>query len=156
MGTSQKTDGSVCDRQHPVSGGAKEKERIEMSYQYLLTLCLILASTKVLSIATGRLQLPQVVGSLLAGLLLGPAVFGIIQPNDLLNQLAELGVIVIMFSAGMGTNIQDLKASGKSGFLVALCGVLALRSARRARKNGGCAGCSGCGGSCGGCTGKKE
>ena len=95
-----------------------------MSYQYLLTLCLILASTKVLSIATGRLQLPQVVGSLLAGLLLGPAVFGIIQPNDLLNQLAELGVIVIMFSAGMGTNIQDLKASGKSGFLVALCGVL--------------------------------
>ena len=45
-----------------------------MSYQYLLTLCLILASTKVLSIATGRLQLPQVVGSLLAGLLLGPAV----------------------------------------------------------------------------------
>ena len=84
-----------------------------MSYQYLLTLCLILASTKALSIATGRLQLPQVVGSLLAGLLLGPAVFGIIQPNDLLNQLAELGVIVIMFSAGMGTNIQDLKASGK-------------------------------------------
>ena len=121
---SQKTAGKVRTRQHPASGGAKEKERIEMSYQYLLTLCLILASTKVLSLATGRLQLPQVVGSLLAGLLLGPAVFGIIQPNDLLNQLAELGVIVIMFSAGMGTNIQDLKASGKSGFLVALCGVL--------------------------------
>ena len=121
---SQKTAGKVRTRQHPASGGAKEKERIEMSYQYLLTLCLILASTKVLSLVTGRLQLPQVVGSLLAGLLLGPAVFGIIQPNDLLNQLAELGVIVIMFSAGMGTNIQDLKASGKSGFLVALCGVL--------------------------------
>ena len=71
MGASQKTAGRVCARQHPVSGGAKEKERIKMSYQYLLTLCLILASTKVLSIATGRLQLPQVVGSLLAGLLLG-------------------------------------------------------------------------------------
>ena len=95
-----------------------------MSYQYLLTLCLILASTKVLSIATGRLQLPQVVGSLLAGLLLGPAVFGIIQPNDLLNQLAELGVIVIMFSAGMGTNLNELKQTGKAGLVIAMAGVL--------------------------------
>ena len=52
---SQKTAGKVRTRQHPASGGAKEKERIEMSYQYLLTLCLILASTKVLSLVTGRL-----------------------------------------------------------------------------------------------------
>ena len=93
--------------------------------------------------------MPAVTSYLLAGLLLGPAVFGIIQPNDLLNQLAELGVIVIMFSAGMGTNIQDLKASGKSGFLVALCGVLAVRSARKAKKSGKCIGCSG---GCAGCV----
>lgn len=95
-----------------------------MSYDYLLQLGVILVSTKLLGIATGRLQLPQVVGALLAGLLLGPAVLGVLQPSDFLNQLAEMGVIVIMFSAGMGTSLRDLKNSGRAGFLVALCGVL--------------------------------
>jgi Kef-type K+ transport system membrane component KefB len=106
-----------------------------LTYSYLLTLCIILISTKIFSLITGKMQMPQVVGSLLAGLILGPAVLGTItqslfhvqvclQPSDLLNQLAELGVIVIMFSAGMGTSIDDLKSSGKAGFLVALIGVL--------------------------------
>ena len=95
-----------------------------MSYGYLLQLGIILVSTKLLGIATGRLQLPQVVGALLAGLVLGPAVLGVLQPTDFLSQLAEMGVIVIMFSAGMGTSLRDLKNSGKAGFLVALCGVL--------------------------------
>lgn len=95
-----------------------------MSYDYLLTICVILISTKLLSLLTGKMQMPQVVGSLLAGLLLGPAVLGLLQPSDFLNAVAELGVIVIMFSAGMGTSIQDLKNSGKSGLLVALIGVL--------------------------------
>lgn len=95
-----------------------------MSYDYLLTLCLILVSTKLLSLLTGKFQLPQVVGALLAGLLLGPACFGVLQPSDFLSMLAELGVIVIMFSAGMGTSIKDLKESGKAGFVVALVGVV--------------------------------
>lgn len=95
-----------------------------MSYNYLITICVILVSTKILSLITGRLQLPQVVGSLLAGLLLGPAVFNVLHPSDFLNQLAELGVIVIMFSAGTGTSLSDLKKSGKSGFIVAMMGVL--------------------------------
>ena len=50
-----------------------------MSYTYLFSLAVILLSTKLLSMATGRLQLPQVVGSLLAGLIFGPAVLGVIQ-----------------------------------------------------------------------------
>ena len=83
-----------------------------MSYDYLLTLCIILVSTKLFSLLTGKFQLPQVVGALLAGLLLGPACFGVLQPSDFLSMLAELGVIVIMFSAGMGTSIKDLKESG--------------------------------------------
>jgi Kef-type K+ transport system membrane component KefB len=113
----------------------KRGKRNFLSYLFLLKLCIILVSTKVLSLLTGKVQMPQVVGSLLAGLLLGPAVLGTItqalwgtafclQPSDFLNQLAELGVIVIMFSAGMGTSVDDLKSSGVSGFLVALIGVL--------------------------------
>ncbi len=95
-----------------------------MSYTYLVDLALILLATKALSMLTGKLQMPQVVGALLAGLLMGPAVLNLIQPSDFLSQVAELGVIVIMFSAGMGTDINELKQTGKAGFVVAMAGVL--------------------------------
>ena len=95
-----------------------------MSYHYLLDLALILLSTKLLGIATGKFQMPRVVGALLAGLVLGPAVLNILSETALLAQLSELGVIVILFAAGMGTDLRELRSAGKSGFLVALCGVL--------------------------------
>jgi len=92
-------------------------------------------STKIFSILSRRAQLPQVVGALMAGLFFGPAVMGMLTvkyfgvqfcltSSPLLKDLAELGVIVIMFTAGMETNIDELKASGKAGFIVALCGVV--------------------------------
>ena len=96
-----------------------------MSYHYLLDIALILLSTKLLGILTRRIQMPQVVGALLAGLILGPAMLNILTETEFLSRLSELGVIVLMFTAGMGTDIEELKKSGKSGFLVALCGVLA-------------------------------
>ncbi len=94
-----------------------------MSYHFLLDLALILLSTKLLGLVTQRFQMPQVVGALLAGLLLGPAGLDILSESALLSQLSELGVIVLMFTAGIGTDIQELKHSGKAGFLVALLGV---------------------------------
>ena len=96
-----------------------------MSYDFLWQIALILVSTKVCGLITRRFQMPQVVGALMAGLLLGPAVFGLLpSDSEMIKQLAELGVIVIMFSAGMETDIRDLKNAGKSGFLVAMLGVL--------------------------------
>ena len=95
-----------------------------MSYHYLLDLALILLSTKILGMVTRKFQMPQVVGALLAGLILGPAMLNILTETTFLSQLSELGVIVILFTAGMGTSLRDLKDAGKSGFLVALCGVL--------------------------------
>ena len=94
-----------------------------MSYHFLMDLALILLSTKLLGLFTQKIQMPQVVGALLAGLLLGPAGLNILSETGFLSQLSELGVIVLMFSAGMGTDIQELKRCGKAGFLVALCGV---------------------------------
>ena len=96
-----------------------------MSYHYLMDLALILLSTKLLGILTKKIQMPQVVGALVAGLILGPAVLNVLTETEFLTQLSELGVIVLMFSAGMGTDIQELKHSGKAGFLVALLGVIA-------------------------------
>ena len=95
-----------------------------MSYHYLLDLALILLSTKLFGIFTGKFQMPRVVGALLAGLVLGPAMLNILSETEFLSRLSELGVIVILFTAGMGTDLRELKRAGKSGLLVALCGVL--------------------------------
>ena len=95
-----------------------------MSYRYLLDLALILLSTKVLSLVTKRFKLPQVVGALLAGLILGPAVFNIIEETDFIRQLAEVGVIVLLFNAGLESNLSEFKKSGKTSFIVAVMGVM--------------------------------
>lgn len=95
-----------------------------MEYKYLLDLALILLSTKVLGLFSQRFRLPHVVGALIAGLLLGPAVLGIIQETDFLKTTANLGVIVLMFTSGMETDIHELKKSGKAAFVIALIGVL--------------------------------
>lgn len=94
------------------------------SYKYLLDLAIILISTKVLSLVTKKFQMPQVVGALLAGLLLGPAVLGVITETAFIDEVAELGVIVLMFSAGLETDIKELKKTGKASFIIALLGVL--------------------------------
>ncbi len=94
------------------------------AFKYLFDLALILISTKVFGLFTRRIHLPQVVGALLAGLIFGPAGLGILQETEFLTHLSEIGVIVMMFSAGMETDVKDLKNSGKAGFVVALIGVI--------------------------------
>ena len=93
-------------------------------YRYLLDVAIILLSTKVLGLATRRVQMPQVVGALLAGLVLGPAMLGILTETSFIHEIAEIGVIVLMFCAGMETDIKELKESGKASFVIALCGVI--------------------------------
>lgn len=90
----------------------------------MFEIAVILLSTKVLGIVTKRFALPQVVGALLAGLLLGPAMLGVLQETTLMDQLAELGVIVLMFNAGLETDLGELKKAGRSAFVIALIGVL--------------------------------
>lgn len=94
------------------------------NYSYLLDLAIILLFTKVLGLLTKKVQMPQVVGALLAGLILGPAGFGILSETSFIHEVAEIGVIVLMFCAGMETDIKELKASGKASFVIALCGVV--------------------------------
>ena len=94
------------------------------SYYFLLELALILLSTKALGILTKRFAMPQVVGALLAGLLLGPAVLNVLQETPLLDEISELGVIVLMFTAGLTTDLDELRKSGKAAFIIALIGVL--------------------------------
>ena len=84
---------------------------------FLLDLALILMCTKALGLLTRRFQMPQVVGALLAGLILGPAVLNFLQTSDFISDLAEVGVIVLMFSAGLETDIKGMKKCGKASFV---------------------------------------
>lgn len=95
-----------------------------MSYNFLLDLALILLSTKVLGLLTRRFKMPQVVGALLAGVILGPAVLNTLSDVDFITKMSEVGVIVLMFTAGMETDIKELKKTGAASFIIALIGVL--------------------------------
>ena len=102
-----------------------------MAYGFLLDLALILLSTKLMGLLFRRIGLPQVVGALVAGLLIGPAVWGPmtggkfvpVTGSSTLDVLAELGVIMIMFSAGLETDLKELKKNGLKAGLIALAGV---------------------------------
>lgn len=95
-----------------------------LHYGFLLDIAIILLSTKFLGILTRKFRMPQVVGALLAGLILGPAMFNTLRETEFIQQMAELGVIVLMFTAGLETDITELKKTGKVSFVVALFGVL--------------------------------
>lgn len=95
-----------------------------MDYTFLFSIALILISTKIFGLLTKRFQMPQVVGALAAGVILGPAVFGLLQKNDFITNLSELGVIVLMFTAGLETDIKELKRAGKASLIIALMGVI--------------------------------
>ena len=95
-----------------------------LSYKFLFDIAVILLSTKALGLVTKRFKLPQVVGALLAGLVLGPAVLNILHETDFIQQLAELGVIVLMFTAGLETDIKELKKSGVASVVIAILGMI--------------------------------
>ncbi|MDY6072507.1 MAG: cation:proton antiporter [Eubacteriales bacterium] len=92
--------------------------------QYVLNLGLILLFTKALGMVSRKFKLPQVVGAILAGLFLGPAMLNIITETEFIDNMSKLGVILLMFSAGIGTDLQAFKKTGKTSFVVALFGVL--------------------------------
>lgn len=93
-------------------------------YEFLLSIAIILLSTKVLGLASKKIRLPQVVGSLVAGLIIGPAFLNLVPSSEFLSNISELGVIVLMFSAGLETDINELKKCGLASFIIAIIGVI--------------------------------
>lgn len=101
----------------------------------LLDCGLILLATKALGMLTRKLGLPQVVGMILAGLLIGPALFagggsfsGLIHPTEMemhvLQSFSQIGVVFILFSSGLETDFQEMKRSGIAATFIALAGVI--------------------------------
>jgi Kef-type K+ transport system membrane component KefB len=90
----------------------------------LLPLATILISAKLVALVSKRVGMPAVFGELLVGLILGPSVFGLIQDNDFLKIVSNLGVIMLMFIAGLETDLQMMKKVGAAAFLAATGGVI--------------------------------
>lgn len=85
---------------------------------------LILLVCKSLGILSKRFGIPQVVGEIIGGLILGPCFLNLIESGDIISLFAEIGVLLMMFSTGLGTNIKQLMKTGKIAFSMALVGVI--------------------------------
>ena len=94
------------------------------SYEFLLVIAIILLSTKLLGLLSERVHMPQVVGALAAGILLGPSALNFVGETDFLLKTSELGVIMLMFLAGLDTDLSELKKTGVASFVIALVGVI--------------------------------
>jgi len=93
------------------------------SYVFLLSIAIILLATKVSGDLTNKVHMPQVVGALIAGVILGPSCLGWIEETDFISKTAEIGVILLMFTAGFDTDINEMKKNSKACLVIALLGV---------------------------------
>lgn len=92
-------------------------------YTIFRDLAIIIVAAKLCGILAAKLKAPQVVGEIIAGLLIGPSVFGFVGESDFLLEMAEIGVVLLMFFAGLETNLKDLKKTGVKSLLIAIFGV---------------------------------
>ncbi len=91
--------------------------------QILRDLVIIIVSAKFFGLIARRLHAPQVAGEIIAGLLIGPTLLNLVQAGDFLSGMAEIGVILLMFSAGLETDIDKLRKSGVKATVLACAGV---------------------------------
>lgn len=118
---------------------------------YVAVIAVILLATKLCGLAFRRMRLPEVLGFIIAGILIGPAIFGQFcgytligfedkvldgtykalfalegasGANETVSVFSKVGVILIMFSAGLETNLKDIKNTGLASILIACAGVV--------------------------------
>lgn len=92
--------------------------------EFILYLVLILFFTKIAGDLSVRIGQPAVLGKLIVGIVLGPAVLGWIEQGSFINELSEIGVLLLMFIAGLETDLEQLKQNWKSALAVAIGGII--------------------------------
>ena len=90
----------------------------------LLSLFIVFVAAQVGAEVAQRLKLPGVVGEIAAGCVVGPSLLGWVQPAEALDVLAEIGVVLLLFSVGLETRLDEMKRVGRSAFLVGVLGVI--------------------------------
>jgi monovalent cation:proton antiporter-2 (CPA2) family protein len=90
----------------------------------IFELAIILLASKIAGDISVKLGQPSVLGKLLIGIVLGPAMLGVVSETKTLEELSEIGVILLMFIAGLETDIDEFKRTGKASTLVGICGII--------------------------------
>lgn len=93
------------------------------TYRILDDLAIIVITAKILGLCAKKIKIPEVAGEIIAGILIGPCLLGLVQPKEFISQMAEIGVVLLMFSAGLGTNLKKLIKTGPQALLIACVGV---------------------------------
>jgi len=95
------------------------------AHTFFLYLLVILLTARLFAEIAVRLKSPSVIGELFAGIVIGPSLFGWIQPVEALKLMAEIGIILLLFEVGLGTDLKRLISSGTKSTLVAIIGFVA-------------------------------
>ena len=93
------------------------------AYLVFKDLAIIIVFAKVFGILARKCKAPMVVGEIIAGLIIGPCLLGWVQPTEFILQMAEIGVILLMFSAGLETNLKEMIKTGPKALVIACAGV---------------------------------
>ena len=96
-------------------------------YSIFRNLAIIILSAKFFGLVARKCKAPQVVGEILAGLVIGPCVLNLVQTSDSIATFAEIGVVLLMFTTGLGTNLKELIKAGPIATLIAAVGVVRAR-----------------------------
>lgn len=92
-------------------------------YSLFRDLAIIILSAKFFGLVARKCKAPQVVGEIIAGLLIGPCLLNLVQISDSISIFAEIGVVMLMFTTGLGTNLKELIKAGPIATLIATVGV---------------------------------
>jgi len=99
-------------------------QSINHATDILLSLFLVFIAAQITSELAQRMKMPGVVGEIIAGVIIGPSVLGWIAPGQVLDALAEIGVVLLLFAVGLETRLEDLKRVGLAAFMVGVLGVV--------------------------------
>lgn len=94
-----------------------------MQIELFKDLAIIILFAKLFGLLAKKLRAPQVVGEIIAGLIIGPSILGFVEQSDFITQMAEIGVLLLMFSAGLETDLKDLIKTGPTALAIACAGV---------------------------------
>ncbi len=92
-------------------------------YSVFRNLAIIMISAKFFGLVARKCKAPQVVGEIIAGLLIGPCLLNLVHTSDTIEIFAEIGVVLLMFTTGLGTNLKELLRAGPIATLIACVGV---------------------------------
>jgi len=92
------------------------------THEFFLYLLIILLTARVFAELVTRMQAPAVIGELFAGVVLGPSLLGWIEPAEAIKLMAEIGIILLLFEVGLGTDVKRLARTGLKSFVVAIAG----------------------------------